>query len=78
LPTLEFTGIKRPVVKVIDENSGEVIYAVRIKEQSFRPKVFKPGVYTIEVGEPGTDKIKVFTHLSTYGSDEHRTLKVEF
>lgn len=53
LPTLKITGAKNPVVKVIDESNGEWIYALRIKGETFQPKVFKKGTYTIEVdGKP--------------------------
>jgi len=34
---------------VIDEASGEWIYALRIKADTFQPKVFKKGTYTVEV-----------------------------
>jgi len=49
LPTLKIKGTKNPVVKVIDENTGEWIYALRINGDTFQPKVFKKGMYTIEV-----------------------------
>ena len=53
LPTLKVKGAKDPVVKVIDEATGEWIYALRIKGNNFQPKVFKKGTYTVEVnGKP--------------------------
>jgi hypothetical protein len=53
LPTLHIKGAKNPVVKVIDESTGEWIYALRINSDRFQPKVFKKGTYTIEVnGKP--------------------------
>ncbi len=51
LPTLQIKGQKNPVVQVIDESNGEVVYTLRIRGTSFRPKVFKQGVYTVKVGE---------------------------
>jgi hypothetical protein len=53
LPTLKFKGANNPVVKVIDEADGEWIYALRINGDTFQPKVFKKGTYTVEVnGKP--------------------------
>lgn len=49
LPTLNINGAKNPVVKVIDEATGEWIYALRINGSVFQPKVFKKGTYTVEV-----------------------------
>lgn len=49
LPTLKIQGSRNPVVKVIDEATDEWIYALRINGDSFQPKVFKKGTYTVEV-----------------------------
>ena len=49
LPTLKIKGATDPVVKVIDEATGEWIYCLRIKGDTFQPKVFKKGTYTVEV-----------------------------
>jgi len=51
LPTLKITGAIDPVVQVINQADGEVIYTLRIKGTSFRPHVFAPGRYTVHVGE---------------------------
>jgi hypothetical protein len=51
LPTLKITGAKDPVVEVVDEANGELVYALRIAGTQFRPKVFRPGTYTVQVGE---------------------------
>ena len=49
LPTLKISGAKNPVVKVINETNGEWIYALRINGDTFQPKVFKKGTYTVEI-----------------------------
>jgi alkaline phosphatase D len=38
-----------PVVQVIDESSGEIVYTIRIRGTVFVPKVFKGGTYTVKV-----------------------------
>ncbi|MFB3904875.1 MAG: alkaline phosphatase D family protein [Acidobacteriota bacterium] len=51
LPTLEVAGAPDPVVQVIDDQTQEVVYTLRIQGNSFRPPVFKKGPYTIVIGE---------------------------
>jgi hypothetical protein len=41
------------IVRVRKEPSGELVYARRITNGTFRPKVFEMGNYRVEVGEPG-------------------------
>lgn len=55
LPTLKVSGVRNPMVQVIDEEEDEVVYTLRIKGQSFRPKVFRAGrTYTVRVGDEET------------------------
>ena len=61
LPTLKVTGMENPVVQVIDEADNEIVYTLRIRGASFRPMVFREGVYTVKVGEPGTERMKALT-----------------
>lgn len=57
LPEIRVEGIEDPVLQVIEECSGNVIYTLRISGSSFRPMVFKDGSYTVRVGEqPGNMK----------------------
>lgn len=42
------TGLTDPVLQVIDQGSGEIVYTLRIKGSSFEPKVFHAGVYTVK------------------------------
>lgn len=69
LPTLEVSGLRDPVVQLIDEASGEVIYTIRIAGTTFRPKVFDAGaVYTLVVSEPDTGQTQRLTGV-TIGAD---------
>ena len=74
LPTLEVSGQADPVVQVIDESGGEVIYTVRIHGTSFRAKVFAEGTYTVKVGEGG--HVKTLKGVKSVGADSKETLKV--
>lgn len=51
LPVLRVRGMTNPIVQVIDEKSGEIVYTLRIRGIEFRPKVFHDGTYTIKVGD---------------------------
>ncbi|MCK5000964.1 MAG: alkaline phosphatase D family protein [Anaerohalosphaera sp.] len=55
LPTLKFKGVENPVVQIIDESNGEIVYTLRIKGNTFKPKVFREGKYTIKVGREKLD-----------------------
>jgi hypothetical protein len=77
LPTLKVGGMTDPVVQVIDEADGEIVYTLRIKGESFRPKVFKEGKYTINIGEPGTDKAEMLKGIGSLPPEEKQTLKVK-
>lgn len=50
LPELMFENVKNPVVQVIAEATGDVVYALRVPGTRFQPPVFAPGKYTIRVG----------------------------
>jgi alkaline phosphatase D len=52
LPTLNVSGATDPVVQIVDEVDGEIVYTVRIEGQRWRPHVFAPGTYTIRVSDP--------------------------
>ncbi len=76
LPMLKVTGQTDPLIKVIDEATGEWVYAMRIKGSTFKPKVFKGGKYTIEVGE-GESK-QVLKGVESDGINGTKTIGVNF
>lgn len=63
LPTLKITGIDRPVVQVINEQSGEIEYTLRIGSNEFRPKIFADVPHTVIVGEPAEKRITTLKGL---------------
>ena len=66
LPTLK---INKPnqVVQLINERNNEVVYTIRVKGSSFKPKVFENGTYTIKVGEKKNKKT-----LKSIGTDSKK------
>jgi hypothetical protein len=76
LPTIQVSGTTDPVVQVIDEFDGDVVYTLRIKGTSFRPKVFREGTYTIKVGEG--ESTKTFTGVKSLKPGETRTTRATF
>jgi alkaline phosphatase D len=59
LPTLNVSGVKDPVVQIVDEANDEIVYTLRIAGQRWRPHVFAPGRYTVRVSEPETRRERV-------------------
>ncbi len=51
LPEIKAKDGKRPVVQVIEEATGEVLYTVRAPTDPFRPPVYKTGTYKVIIGE---------------------------
>lgn len=75
LPTLVVAGMEHPVVQVIDQADGQIVYTLRIRGQRFRPMVFWPGKYTVRVGEPGR-RMQEIRNLSALPPEQARELHV--
>ncbi len=78
LPKIKVTAMKNPVVQVIDEADGEIVYTLRIRGTEFQPWVFRPGTYTVKVGEQGSDKWKTLKNVRAGAKKDAKTLTVEF
>jgi len=52
LDPIDAHGLVNPVVQVVDQASGEIVYTLRIEGAAFTPTVYGHGVYTVKVGEP--------------------------
>ncbi|HEY2839439.1 MAG TPA: hypothetical protein VGJ26_09830 [Pirellulales bacterium] len=57
LPELDFVGATNPVVQVLEEKSGEVVYNLRVFGGSFQPPVYAAGAYTVRVGIDRPDAV---------------------
>ncbi|WP_020606158.1 hypothetical protein [Spirosoma spitsbergense] len=73
LPTLNVSE-NDPVVQVIDEKTGEILYTERIIGRTFRPRIFAEGSYTLNVGRNKPDAVAGTGLLP----DETDQKKIEF
>ena len=55
LPRLSFSK-PNPVVQVINEKTGEVLYTVRVQGKSFQPKVYSMDPHSVRVGKDSPNK----------------------
>ncbi|MEQ1850065.1 MAG: metallophosphoesterase family protein [Chthoniobacteraceae bacterium] len=55
LPELFFTGAPNPVVQVIEEATGDILYTVRVQGERFQPRVYAAGKYTVKIGREKPD-----------------------
>ncbi len=76
LPTMEIEGVKQPLVEVIEEKTGELVYGLRVREGKFQPHVFAMGNYSVKVSEPETGKSKVLKGIAAKASNKE-SLKVK-
>ncbi|MFH0989632.1 MAG: alkaline phosphatase D family protein [bacterium] len=78
LPTVKVKGISDPVIQVIDESDGEIVYTLRIKGKTITPKIFSKGSYTISIGEQGTTQWKTFKKIKPVPAGSPQVLNVKF
>lgn len=77
LPELNFQGARDPVVKVVEDQSGEVLYVVRVSGERFRPYVFEPDKkYTISVGRDAPATVVARSIAASPQADAPTTLDV--
>ena len=51
LPEVIVDGATDPVVQVIEEKTGQILYTLRIQGNRFQPWIFRSGRYTVKVGK---------------------------
>jgi alkaline phosphatase D len=78
LPEILVTGLEDPVVQIFYQQTGEMVYALRINGQSFQAKVFEPGLYTIKIGEPDSNAWKEILNVQANPSKAVTPLDVHF
>ena len=61
----------------MDESNGEIVTTLRIRGRSYRPKVFKPGLTTVRVGDQDAGRMKKLSGLRAI-KDNRKTIEVRF
>lgn len=67
LPVLRVAGV-HPVVQVVADADGEVLYTVRALGSTFQPAVYAPGKYTVRIGRDRPDAVTL-AGLEATGKD---------
>ena len=62
LPELIFANGENPVVQIIEDKSGDVLYTVRARGGRFQPRVYSKGKHTVKIG-PQKPDAKTFAGL---------------
>jgi alkaline phosphatase D len=78
LPTLELEGLENVIVEVIREDTGEIESIVRMNGSEFIPKVYKPGTFTIRVGDPEKDLWKEITGIELARKSKNPIILLKF
>ena len=76
LPKIEISGPEDPVIRVINEITGELEYIVRISGNSFTPHVFSHDTFTIEAGYPETDRWVSYEGVTPLLHDDDTTITI--
>ena len=78
LPEIVTQGLSNPVIRIISETTGEMIYNLRISGNSFQPGVFFYGPFTIEAGDPDSDTWQKAEGIQAWTSKERQSLAFTF
>ncbi len=74
LPTIVVKGHKNPVIQVVNETDGDVVYTLRINGTSYQPKVFKKGTYTVYVSDGSV--IRTIKNVHSIGRTDKSAITV--
>ncbi|MCA9075609.1 MAG: alkaline phosphatase D family protein [Planctomycetaceae bacterium] len=78
LPRIEVNGSVDPVVQIIDQESEETVYTLRIPGTSFRPKVYSSGRYMIRVSDTDRQITRTIENVQSDTKDASESLQVRF
>ncbi len=76
LPELVVSGSESPVIQVINQEGGEILYTVRATSSRFRPPVYAEGKYTVKIGTDRPDG-KTLRNLRPGPADSDATRAVK-
>jgi len=76
LPELVVSGVDRPVVQIIKNDTGEILYTVRAASSRFKPPVYAVGTYTVRIGKDKPDQ-KSYTELEPLKEGQPSELRIQ-
>lgn len=77
LPTLKISGEADPVVEVINQETKETEYIVRIKGNEFSPGVFKKGIYSVKVSYPESSDSKLINDIQSLSLSGEKEIVID-
>ena len=76
LPEMVVKGVERPVVQVIEDATGEILYTVRMNSNRFRAPVYSDGNFTVKMGREKPDLSEI-SGLKPVQAGSNATLQVD-
>ncbi len=76
LPELIFEAGPLPVVQVVEEASGEVLYTLRAPSSPFNPHTFAEGKHTLRISDPDRGRSQVLSGVAARAGSNGDQLKV--
>ncbi len=73
LSEIDLAGLCRPALKVMNQETGELVYARRILKAKFAPPVFESGTYTVEILDLDGKRIDGFRNLEPQANKQRLT-----
>ncbi|MCU0376929.1 MAG: hypothetical protein MUC78_01590 [Bacteroidales bacterium] len=78
LPEVVTEGLNNPVIRVISDNTGEIVYTLRISGNTYQPGVFYYGPYTIEAGDPDIGVWQKVSGIEAWTTKERQKITLAF
>lgn len=76
LPKLVVLSENRPVVQIFDKNG--LVFAYRIQNTTFTPKVRKAGNYSLKIGYPESDQWKIYEDIHAIKGESKEIIETPF
>jgi len=77
LPELLIEGAVDPVIQVVDQSNGNILYTVRAVGDRFHPRVYSSGPHTVKIGRDRADQMTLIDLIPLTKSDSgQRTVRL--
>lgn len=76
LPEFNAVDLANPVIQVIKQSNDELVYALRVNGQSYKPPVYEQTAYKVRIGDPDRDQWLEYENLGT--DTENQVIRCEF